>query len=223
MDELNKKRRVIRDLMEYAVSEDRIYEATDLLNIYQEDRIALELLHEFYSFLPDAVNDWIREIRLVNRRQGIFLLAVITVEKEYLYTVSSEGVEFQGVLAEGIWDKDLLVFFGYNTRENFLELCKSPEGFLIYEPLSCDDNICPACHAETGELHELGCPIELCPWCGAQLVLCSCRFDKLEVESLSSEKDLIRFEEILNEQGRIPYSPEQRPSFADEGPGVIIE
>ena len=223
MDELDKKRRVIRDLMEYAVSEDRIYEATDLLNIYQEDRIALELLHEFYSFLPDAVNDWIREIRLVNRRQGIFLLAVITEEKEYLYMVSSEGVEFQGVLAEGIWDKDLLVFFGYNTRENFLKLCKSPEEFLIYEPLSCDDNICPACHAETGELHELGCPIELCPWCGAQLVLCSCRFDKLEVESLSSEKDLIRFEEILNEQGRIPYSPEQRPSFADEGPGVIIE
>lgn len=223
MDDLRKKREVIRNLMEYAVPEEMILEATDLLDIYREDRLALDLLEEFYSFLPDAVNDWIREIRVVNRRQGIFLLDVVTEGKEYLYTVSSEGVEFQGNLAEGIWDMDLLEFFGYDTREQFLQVCGSSEEFVIYEPLSSDVNVCPACHAATGELHELGCPIELCPWCGGQLVYCSCRFDQLGVDNLISEQDLLRFEEILNEQGRIPYGPEQRPSFADEGPGVIIE
>ena len=223
MDELNRKRQVIRDLMEYAVPEERMSEAMDLLDIYREDKIALDLLHEFYSFLPDAPNDWVREIRTVNRRQGVFLLSTLTEEKEYLYLVSSEGVEFQGNLAEGLWDRDLLDFFGYEDRENFLKLCESAGEFTIYEPIGSDENICPACHTGTGELHELGCPVELCPWCGGQLVYCSCRFDMLEVESLSSEEDLVRLEEILNEQGRIPYSPEQRPSFADEGPGVIIE
>ncbi|MDW7772727.1 MAG: hypothetical protein SCH71_07530 [Desulfobulbaceae bacterium] len=223
MNDLRKKRQVIRDLMEYSVPEGRIPEAADVLDIYREDRLALDLLEEFYSFLPDAVNDWIREIRLINRRQGIFLLDVVTEDREYVYTVSSEGVEFQGNLAEGIWDPDLLSFFGYNSREKFLQVCESSDEFVIYEPPGSDVNICPACHAATGELHELGCPIELCPWCGGQLVYCSCRFDQLEVDSLSSEQDLLRFEDILNSQGRIPYGPEQRPSFADEGPGLIIE
>jgi hypothetical protein len=105
----------------------------------------------------------------------------------------------------------------------FQEESQHPEKYLVYEPMDSDENVCPACHVATGELHELGCPVELCPWCGGQLVQCSCRYEKLEVESISSEKDLVRFEDILNEQGRISYSPEQRPSFADEGPGVIIE
>lgn len=214
---------MIRELMEYAVPEEMIPEAEDLLDIYRDDRLALDLLEEFYSYLPEAVNDWIREIRLVTSRQGIFLLDVITRDQEFLYTVSSEGVEFQGSLDEGIWDMELLEFFGYESREEFLRLCASSEEFTPYEPLGGNENICPACHAATGELHELGCPIELCPWCGGQLVYCSCRFDQLGVESLESELDLLRFEEILDRQGRIPYGPEQRPSFADEGPGVIIE
>lgn len=223
MDDLSVKRQAIRDLMEYAVPADNASEAIDLLDIYRDDQIALELLHEFYSFLPDAVNDWIREIRLVNRKQGIFLMAVQAGLREYLYIVSSEGVEFQGDMAEGVWDKDLLVFFGYKSRDDFLETCKSAEGFPVYEPLGSDENICPACHTATGELHEFGCPVEVCPWCGGQLVYCNCRFDKLEVESLLSEKDLIRFEEILDEQGRIAYSTEQGPSFADEGPGIQFD
>lgn len=223
MDDSNEKRQTIRNLMEFAVPEARMGDAVDLLDIYREDRIGLDLLQEFYSFLPDAVNDWVRELRLVNRRQGIFLLLVLTEAREYLYIVSSEGVEFQGTLAEGIWDQDLLDFFGYKNREDFLNLCQSADEFSTYEPVGSDENICPACHAATGELHEFGCPVELCPWCGGQLVRCSCRFDKLEVESLSSEQELLRFEEILNQQGRIPYSPEQRPSFADEGPGIAMD
>ena len=147
----------------------------------------------------------------------------MTGESGYLYLISSEGVEFHGSLKEGLWDSQLLEFFGYSDRDAFLRKNEAGENCQVYEPMDSDVDICPACHAETGELHELGCPVELCPWCGGQLVRCSCRFDKLEVETMSSEEDLARFEEILNEQGRIPYSPEQRPAFADEGPRVIIE
>lgn len=223
MSDLREKVESIRNLMEYAVPEGMMDEAVDLLDIYQNDRIALDLLHEFYGFLPDAASDLVREIRMIARRQGVFLLAAVTRENGYIYLVSSEGIEFQGTVAEGMYDNDVLDFFGYENREMFREESREVENYQIYEPMDSDENICPACHAVTGELHEFGCPVELCPWCGGQLVHCSCRFDKLEVEQLSNEEDLARFEEILNEQGRIPYSPEQRPSFADEGPGVIID
>ena len=209
--------------MEYAVPDERMDEAVDLLDIYRQDKIALDLLHEFYSFLPDAAEDWVRELRLVCRQKGIFLLAAMTQESGYLYLISSEGVEFQGSLQEGLWDRELLDFFGYEDRDKFMEMCATLDKYQVYEPMDSDLDICPACHTETGELHELGCPMELCPWCGGQLVYCSCRFDKLEVDSLDAEEQLIRFEELLNEQGRIAYSPEQRPSFADEGPGIVID
>ena len=223
MNESEIRKRTIRNLMDYAVPEERLAEAEDLLDIYQHDRIALELLHEFYSFLPDAQSDWVREIRLIRRRRGVFLLAAMTGATGYLYLVSGEGVEFQGVLADGPWDRDLLEFFGYSGREQFMAESNSPEGYQIYEPMDSDEDICPSCHVATGELHELGCPVEVCPWCGGQLVYCSCRYDQLGIEVMESEEDLIRFEEILNAQGRIAYSPEQRPSFLDDGPGVIIE
>ena len=223
MDELETRKQAIRSLMEYAVPEERLAEAEDLLEIYQHDRIALELLHEFYCFLPDAQSDWVREIRLVGRRQGMFLLAAMTGASAYLYLVSGEGVEFQGLLADGPWDRDLLEFFGYRGREQFQEESGDPQSHQVYEPMDADPDICPSCHVATGELHELGCPVELCPWCGGQLVYCSCRYDRLGVEAMASEADLCRFEEILHEQGRIPYSPEQRPAFLDDGPGVEID
>lgn len=55
--------------------------------------------------------------------------------------------------------------------------------------------------------------VEICPWCGGQLVHCSCRHDQLGVDSIETEAQLLEFEAILEERGRIPYSPEQRPSF----------
>lgn len=223
MNELERLIRTIRSLMDYAVPEERLAEAEDLLDIYRHDHIALELLQEFYSFLPDARNDWVREILLVRRRQGMFLLAAMTEASGYLYLVSGEGVEFQGMLAEGPWDRDILEFFGYSGREQFMAESNSSGGFQVYEPMDIDRDICPSCHVATGELHELGCPVELCPWCGGQLVYCSCRYDRLGIDAMESEEDMIRFEDILHEQGRIPYSPEQRPSFLDDGPGVIIE
>ncbi len=223
MDDGTGRREDIRKLMEYAVPEERLAEALDLLEIYQYDGLALELLHEFYSFLPEARRDWIREIRLVARRQGVLLLAAITGDGGYLYLVSSEDLDFQGLLAEGLWDPKLLDFFGFAGRDDCRQLCRATEELSIYVPIDGDRDVCPACHAASGELHELGCPVELCPWCGGQLIHCSCRFDRLELDRLSSEQDLVRFEEMLNKQGRISYSPEQRPSFADDGSGVTLD
>ena len=223
LDELNDKRKAILEAMEYAVAEEHREAAEDLVEIYGEDRIALDLLYEFYSFLPEAREDWVREIRLVNRRRGIFLLAAATAQEHYLYLVSSEGIEFQGSLRDGFLADELLDFFGYESSEAFRDLSTRADAIPVYEPLRQDEDICPACHAEAGEYHELGCPVEICPWCGGQLIYCDCRYERLGVDAIASEEELLQFEAILEEQGRIPYSREQRPSFAGDGPDVVFE
>ena len=76
--DFERQRKDITTAMDYAVPEEFRAEAEDLLEIYRDDRIGLILLLEFYSYLPEAREDWIREVRLIKRHQGIFLLAVRT-------------------------------------------------------------------------------------------------------------------------------------------------
>ena len=221
MDELQEKRHHIRQLMQYSVPEEQLDPALDLLVIFREDRIALMVLQEFYSYLPDAKEDWIKELRLVGRQGGVFLVTAVTSGDAYLYLVSNEGIEFHGSLLEGYLDNELLDFFGFESSADFKEAGQNPENFPVYQPLQGDIDVCPACHAATGEVHELGCPVEICPWCGGQLIHCNCRFEQLETDAIADEQDLARLEELLEQKGRIVYSPEQRPNFADEGPGIV--
>ena len=223
LTDLEKKRKAITTAMEYAVPEEGREAAEDLLEIYREDRIGLTLLQEFYNFLPGAQEEWIRELRVVNRLQGIFLLAARTESHHFLYLVSSEGIEFQGKLEDGFLVQELIDFYGYENMAAFIESCTPFEALPIYEPLQVDGEICPACHAVVGEVHELGCPLEICPWCGGQLIHCDCRFEQMGLDGLTSEAELDQFEALLEERGRIPFSPEQRPSFADDGPGLVFD
>jgi hypothetical protein len=223
MDTQREKREKIRQSMEYAVDGDTMMAASELLIQYRDDRIGLDLMETFYTCLPEARNDYIVEIRTVARGKGVFLLAAVTKSCAYLYMASSEGIEFHGAVELGYLDPDLLDFFGFVDLDDFKIRCESLENLPLYEPLQMDENICPGCNAVTGELHELGCPVERCPWCGGQLIHCPCRFERLEIDFLNSTVDLLRLEELLNEQGRVSYSPEQRPGFLDEGMGVVLE
>ncbi|MCW5208400.1 hypothetical protein VU11_07105, partial [Desulfobulbus sp. US2] len=130
MDELQEKRRRIRDLMQYAVPDDQKAQAHDLLVIFREDRLALEVFDEFYRCLPEGQDDWIKELRLVGRKAGIFLLAAVTSLDAYLYLISSEGIEFHGSIGEGYLDKELLHFFDFSSAEEFSEQVKKIENFL---------------------------------------------------------------------------------------------
>lgn len=223
MDTYARQRQAIRQAMEYAVPDGFLQAAHELLDLYRNDRFGLTLLHEFYSYLPEARNDWIREIRLISRLKGVFLLAALTPAHGYLYLVSSEGIEFHGTVVDGYLDQDLLDFFGFANPEAFAQICRDITHCQLYEPLDRDEHVCPACHAATGECHELGCPVEVCPWCGGQLVHCNCRYDRLELDIISTRQEISRFEKLLEEQGRIPYAPEQRPFFSDEGNGVLLK
>ena len=69
-------------------------------------------------------------------------------------------------------------------------------------------NICHDCLAEPGQLHELGCDMERCPFCGKQLISCGC-YDTIMDIGPDMEINDQKWLEILNERGRIPYETSQ--------------
>ena len=83
----------------------------------------------------------------------------------------------------------------------------------VYEPLALAADVCPICYVSAGELHVLGCPVEVCPWCGGQLTKCHCRFSQLDMEQISAAAHVERLREKLEEKGRIAYSADQRPGY----------
>ena len=82
---------------------------------------------------------------------------------------------------------------------------------------------CHDCGAEEGHLHELGCDMESCPFCGGQLISCDCAYEKLGLvdrqkygdstaflppdvyENGLTEEQETRWESLLAEKGRVPW------------------
>ena len=201
-------------LMKYAVPEDQVETAKALLEKYEADIIALNLLHSFYIHLPEAKDDSVKRLRLLTSRQGVFLLCVSTGNgMYYLYMVNREAAHILGTLAEGIVDRELLDFFGYADNKEVLALCEKPEMLQEYEPYTPDTNLCPSCHAALGEFHTLGCPVEICPWCNGQLTYCNCRFTRLDIDAMDKVSQIEKLQELLEEAGRIAFKKEHRPGY----------
>jgi deoxycytidylate deaminase len=78
---------------------------------------------------------------------------------------------------------------------------------------------CSDCECRKGELHELFCTRERCPFCGAQLVSCSCikRVLKLTPDEVRAVDEYIddsaqplkgineRWAKALTAKGRVPF------------------
>lgn len=208
-------------LMQYAVPPGHLEEATELVRRHEDDRMALTLFHAFYSHLPDAVDDAVKAIRLVAHNQGTFLLAAQTLNSRYLYLANNEEVHFLGTPAEGVWDAEVLDFFGFADRKALLEKIRNLDELPEYKPLPLDMDRCPVCATGNGEYHTLGCPVEVCPWCGGQLAACNCRFTQLGEELLDDESQLELLLEKINEAGRIPFDAERhRPGYPASSAGL---
>jgi len=73
---------------------------------------------------------------------------------------------------------------------------------------------CHDCNCKEGELHHLNCDMERCPFCGSQLLICSCCYEKLNIDvskgtwaykhGLDEEQEE-KWLEILEQKGRIPW------------------
>ena len=214
MKTVAERKKEIEFLMLYAVPEGQAEAAAALLEKYRADVIGLNLLHSFYLLLPEGSEDSVSRVRLVARRQGVFLLWVLTGNgMQYLYLVNREGAHILGTPAEGIAEQELLDFFGFADSGAVAALTGKPESLEEYGPYSADSDLCPSCHAAEGEYHTLGCPVEICPWCQGQLTYCNCRFIKLETDSMEGETQVDRLLELLEEAGRIVFRKKDSPAY----------
>ncbi|MHB1015316.1 MAG: hypothetical protein ACYC2W_08580 [Desulfurivibrionaceae bacterium] len=214
MSTLNQRLADIKLLMRYAVPPDDLAKATALVEKHDTDSVGLNVFHAFYSYLPEGLEDAITVLRLLDHRQGTFLICASTTQANYLYLATSEQAEFLGPLSEGIWEDEVLAFFNHENREDFLKKHADLTTFPVYVPAHLHNDLCPVCLVADGELHILGCPVEICPWCGGQLTSCSCRFTLLNRPDLKSETQLEELLMQLNKKGRLPFSAEEhRPAY----------
>lgn len=207
----------IKLLIRYAVPEEEQSTANLFLESFQEDFFALEVIKDFYRTLPDAREEALRKISVLDEKEQVFLLLLSTEKHHYFYLTNDEGGLFLGEWDEGIEDRHVLSFFDYPDKKAFEKAHTAIDKCREYIPLErLNEEICPSCGAKAGGLHVFGCPVEVCPWCGGQLNHCNCRFEQLGVEELTDGTKLKELEEKLEKKGRIPYAKEQRPSFLAE-------
>lgn len=82
---------------------------------------------------------------------------------------------------------------------------------------------CHDCGAAPGALHEYGCDVEVCPFCGHQMIGCTCHYEPFYPEVARGGEDALppevqehglsdeqfaRWLVILGEKGRIPWTGE---------------
>lgn len=205
--------------IDYGVEQQDGAAAKMLVRKYQDSPQALAVLLEFYKVLPEAREEALTRIAYVDSLQGVTLLAVSTGRHDYLAVVSEGEVDILGEFGRMELPEEILTYFGHADSEAFEASCgpvaSLPEFGVKDRPLGC-----PACQVAAGELHLLGCPVEICPWCDGQLSRCNCRFEKLQVESLDTDEQVEAFLELLEAKGRIAYEPEQKPAYPGTSQGL---
>jgi len=88
------------------------------------------------------------------------------------------------------------------------------EADIIANPPQVERHTCHDCGAIEGAVHQYGCDMERCPFCGNQLISCGCCYDLLGIEhgegtwaysnGLTAEQET-QWQKMLTEKGRVPY------------------
>jgi hypothetical protein len=215
-----KTEEVVREIelfIQYGVQESEQQGAIALLQRYNTDTLALQLMKSFYSSLPEIHEEAINRIFFINKKDDIFLMGVSTARHAYLYLATDQKALLLCEYGQEVSEPEIFVLFGYLDAQDFFEKYPALLDCEEYESVSGPDSrFCPVCLAAVGEYHLLGCPVEICPWCDGQLSRCGCRFEQLGVDAFEDEEELDELERILEEKGRIPYAMEQRPSYPSE-------
>lgn len=203
--------------IQYGVNEKDRTVAIDIVKKFENNSLALQVLKDFYSRLPKFRDEAVCKITKIVSRQGMYLMGVSTRSHEYLYFYNGEKSFYLGEKKDGIGETEVLSFFGYSSNDDFLKQQLSPQYSDDFHKEKTGNVFCPACSVAEGEVHLLGCPVEVCPWCEGQLSYCNCRFDQMGLENIETDADLDRLEILLNNKGRIPFRREAAPAYPDGG------
>lgn len=210
----------IKLFIRYAVPDNELEAAVALVDRYRNDRRILNLLREYYIALPDAREEAVTRISRLIRRQGVSLFVVTTTSKAHLYAVSLDEAVWLGEYLQEL-DSETLDFWGVSSHEELSKIFIPIEDLEDYAgDAGRTTEECPACGVEEGELHLLGCSVEVCPWCEGQLNKCNCRFEQLEVDIVDNEEQLERFFDLLMAKGRIPFQQHQAPYYPGTSNGL---
>lgn len=204
-------------LIKYGAPADEFANMCEIADKYGADAIALNVFHNFYSYLPDASDDGIIKISRIANQHGAFLFHVSTILSSYLYLATREMAALVGPFENIIADQDILEFFGWQDDADFRKKIGAPAELAEHVPLNESLELCPACGTSDGDIHTFGCPVEICPWCDGQLTNCPCRFTKTGREQFSCDSHLDELLDRLTTKGRIPFAADRhRPSFMKE-------
>lgn len=201
--------------IDYAVPKNKQDNARAMVKHFAKDPLATNLLYTFYRELPDATEDYIQTILQPEQHQGAFLFLIRTNLSAYYYMVNAKEAKLVATEAEGL-PEDILKFFGFADPDSFTK----KHGDFSSEPpyQSQFSETCPVCYTTNGHLHEFGCPVEVCPWCDCQLTNCNCRFEKLGVSEISTDRQIKTFQKILEKKGRIPFDAAfHKPAYPTAG------
>lgn len=206
-------------LIEYGVPPEQKQQALAVYERFRCSPAAIALLRCYYSDLPEAREEAAVDLKNVASRHGSDLVVLQSTGHDYLYLYADGQSLFLGEFKDGINDERILRHFGFASIDDFWK--KTPARPADLPSMSTDvtDSSagCVACGVAPGEVHIFGCPVEQCPWCESQLSRCNCRFDKLGVSAIEDDEQLDRFEELLEEKGRIAFTPGQNPSYPTAG------
>ncbi len=216
-ERLSKLKEEINVLIPYAVPPEEIESANTFLNTFAEDFFALGIIKDYYQTLPNAYEEALIKISVLEEKEQVFLMLLSTTGHHYFYVTNADESFFLSEWDRGLEDKQLLTFFGYADSKSFAKTHSDMEKCREYRSLErMDEELCPSCGVKTGSMHTLGCPVEVCPWCRGQLNYCNCRFEQLDVEAFTDDIMLDKFAVKLEQKGRIAYAKEQRPTFMVE-------
>ena len=206
-------------LIEYGVPETDKSKALAVYKRFKNNPSAVKILHCYYADLPEAREEMVVDLKVAAEKLGNMLAVVQTPTHAYLYLAADDRAVFLAEFDEGINDVSILNHFDFSSIDDFRKkIGKNPDKLPSLAGEDPEETVvCVACGVKAGEYHMLGCPVEQCPWCEAQLSNCNCRFDQLGVSNIEDEEQLDLFEELLDAKGRIPFKDEQNPSYPTAG------
>lgn len=206
-------------LIEYGVHPEEKEPALAVYERFRNSPAAVTLLRCYYAELPEAREEMAVDLKRAASNKGSEIIVLRSTNHDYLYLYANDQALFLGEFKDGIEDQRILQYFDFKNKEDFFRQLPPKLDDLPSLPRRVTESCstCVACGAAPDETHILGCPIEQCPWCHAQLSGCNCRFDKLGLEAIEGDEQLDQFEELLERKGRIVFTVDQNPSYPTAG------